>query len=135
MPVLKINIFLVTVNWSLRHLSGQSSYLLQRSQVIVLFWPVSFSKVLSALNFVKTYKVPLIQRDSFFTVTLAPLGSISYLLPCFVLWSDNCIIVKACSRNITDYATTPVYKEKINLKIWCAFLWRPTFVPWPRKVG
>ena len=27
------------------------------------------------------------------------------------------MIVKACSRNITDYATTPVYKEKINLKV------------------
>ena len=36
--------------------------------------------------------------------------------PCSVLGSDNCMIVKACSRNITGEATTPLYKEKINLK-------------------
>ena len=50
-------------------------------KIIVLFWSVSFSKVLSALDFLKIYKVTLIQWDSFFTVTLAPLGSISYLYP------------------------------------------------------
>ena len=98
-----------------------------------MFWPNSFSKFLSDLDLFKTYKVALIQRDSFFTVTLAPLSSISYLLPCFVLLSDNCI--NACSRNITDYATTPDYKEKINLKILCAFLSRPNFISWPRKVS
>ena len=27
------------------------------------------------------------------------------------------MIVKVCSRNVTDYATTLVYKEKINLTI------------------
>ena len=56
-------------------------------------------------------------------------------LPCSVLWSENHMIIKACCRTITDYATTPLYNEKINLKNWHAFLSRPTLVPWLRKVG
>ena len=33
-------------------------------------------------------------------------------LPYSVLWSENHMIIKACSRNITDYATTPLYNKK-----------------------
>ena len=73
-------------------------------------------KLFLHLDFFKINKVTLIQWDSFFTVTLSLLGSISYLYRS-VLWSENCMIVKACSRNITDYAATPVYKENINLKV------------------
>ena len=54
--------------------------------------------------------------EGFFTVTLAPLGSISYfnLVPYYQI--DNYVIVKAYSRNITGKAT-PVYNKKINLEI------------------
>ena len=44
------------------------------------------------------------------------------------------MMVKAFSRNIADYTTTPVYKDKINLKVWRAFLLRPTFVPRAEKL-
>ena len=44
------------------------------------------------------------------------------------------MIVKAWSRNITGEATTPMYKEKVSLKV-PGGLSRPTFVSWPRKVG
>ena len=64
---------------------GSEATLYSGQKVIVLFLPVSFNKVLSDLDFLKTYKVTLIQQDIVFTVTLASLGNISYLLPCFVL--------------------------------------------------
>ena len=57
-------------------------------------------------------------------------------LPCSVLWLDNCMIVKTCSRNITCEATTPVQKEKNQPKgSWRTFLSKPTFVPQLRKVS
>ena len=57
-------------------------------------------------------------------------------LSCSVLWLDNCMIVKTCSRNITCEATTPVQKEKNQPKgSWRTFLSKPTFVPQLRKVS
>ena len=58
-------------------------------KIIVLFWSVSFSKVLSAPDFLKIYKVTLIQWDSFFNVTEAHSGSITHLYP--VLYCDQTI--------------------------------------------
>ena len=69
-------------------MGGQATFY-SSYKIIVLFWPASFSKVLSALDFFKIYKVTLIQWDSFFTVTLAPLGSKSYPYP--VLYCDQTI--------------------------------------------
>ena len=67
-------------------MGGQANFY-SSHKIIVLFWPASFSKVLSALDLFKIYKVTSIQWDSFFTVTLAPLGSKSY--PCPVLYCDH----------------------------------------------
>ena len=38
-------------------------------------------------------------------------------VPCSVLWSGKCMILKANIRNITAEATATVSKEKINLKV------------------
>ena len=36
---------------------------------------------------------------------------------CFVLSSENCVIIKACSSNLTGEVTAPGYSENINLKV------------------
>ena len=63
---------------------------------------------------------------------MAPLGSISCIYPA-VLWLDNRMIIKACSRNINSEATISVHKQKNQTKgSGQVFLSKSTFVP--RKV-
>ena len=50
------------------------------------------------------------------------------------------MIVKACRRNITGEATTPVYKEKINQEVPNGISYQDPplflgFIPRPRNVG
>ena len=91
MPALKIKTFLGTQPPTYRYGAylGSQTVFYSGHKIFVFFWPFSFRKVLSALDFVKIYKVTLIQWDCFFTVTLAPLGSINYLYP--VLYCDQTI--------------------------------------------
>ena len=55
--------------------------------------------------------------DGSFTVTLAPFGRISYpeSLPCSVSASNNCVILKACNRNITGKATSAYNEKKVTV--------------------
>ena len=56
-------------------------------------------------------------------------------VPCFVLLSNNYVIVKAFSRNIMA-CTNLAYSEKVNLQVSIELsLSRPSFIPWQRKVG
>ena len=62
------------------------------------------------------FVIKLLIWDGYFTVKVAPLGSINQI--------DHVLYCRA----------TPVYSEKINLEV-PAFLLRPTFILWQRKVG
>ena len=60
------------------------------------------------------FVIKLLIWDGYFTVKVAPLGSINQI--------DHVLYCRA----------TPVYSEKINLEV-PAFLLRPTFILWQRK--
>ena len=50
-------------------------------------------------------------------------------VPCFILGSTNCVIIKACSMNITG-STNLAYTEKVNLKVpvWLSLRGFPSFL-------
>ena len=66
-------------------------------------------------------------EGQFFHCYTGTLRDHKLLLPCSVLWSDNRMIVKACSRNTTCEATNQIYKENINLKLRLSFQGLPLF--------
>ena len=113
--------------------SGQANFY-SSHKITALVWLVCFSDGLSALDvtkkrlifvlkdllrfsgFTDKFFMKLLGWDDCFTETLASWWSIGHLYSCFVSLSNNYVIVKAFSKNISG-STNLAYSKKVNLQV------------------
>ena len=126
---------------------GQATFY-SSHEITALIWLVCFSEGLSRLDATKKknnfclkdllrfsgftdkfFIMKLLGWDDCFTETLVPWWSISHSYSCFVLLSNNYVIVKAFSGNILG-STNLAYSKKVNLQvpIRLSFLGLPWFL-------
>ena len=99
-------------------------------KITVLIWLVCFSWGLTKFNSF---------TDKFFIMKLSrwdgSLRKHKPSLPCSISLSNNCVTIKACCKNVNRQHQSSIQQKSNPTIFHQAFLSRPSFVFWQRKVG